>query len=1206
MFPTLRLALLVCWAFSSHAAQSQPPSEVWVAGLFPSFRGTGESSTIDKSGVQRQAAFLVALKEINGMEDILPNTTIKFGLGNSRRDSNHVVEETVHLIEAVRLNASKLPVAIIGPASSGPSMMVQRICNGYMLPQIGYSATSPSLSDVATYRYFARLPPSDAYQVTVMANLIKSVVGTDTFVTIAGADLYSTSGIDALERVSTSSAYGMKVLKEYNLIMDSKTGVDIQKLKIILNELKEGQCNVVAAFAQAADYKILFETVAEVGLGETIWVVSETFKPFFSQHRASFSKEVVDVLQNVVFADVESGKNLGRNLSQYSKFESSWSNFGAKGNGEYDMSACSPDVDDLNEYVWRIDHDVIARTSPRCTGFDFGMFPPTTFGSYSPYVYDAVWALSKALHDVLYVHKTYSSSANYPTAEDRVQLFKTLKNISFKGASGPVKFFPSGDRNTDTVTYTVHQVSVSGGAATLLGVGEFRGKTFIQNTDVDSISFGKTVAKCACVICNSNPTVMNTVLADLPAWTIVVLIVFPLLCFAALFHVHNSKQKAIKAKSEAWKIQPEEVQISKTLGRGQYGTVFLGMYGSTKVAVKQFDENSARNVDEFVSELITLVDLRHKHLVQFVGAILETKSLVSDFMERGDLKTILDDESIELSGAKMHDIASQIGLGLEYLHSKGIAHCDMKSENVLVSKNWVVKIADFGLSELVHNKSGSSRGKTRSGSFKGSRSLGRRPSTAEKQFLKAADEVEAARGNTGSKGSLLYLPPEVILGGGYSCQGDIYAYGLVIYEIITRQAPYYDSGHNIFKLQMEIAKNDLRPTWPEFDDPTERTAMKSLRSVAEKCWVKDLAVRISAKKACKTIVQILSLAEASLRTISVRKTQRCLDLADVTDIDLESAGISEEAGSAAKESWHVEQDLFVCSSDFEGLCNGYNVGTILDVGHVFALPLKFRLGKNRAKRKKQADTTREEIVTLAALRHENIVRFHGSSWNPLQQSQCCVFYMVPGGDSMPLDLERFVKIDRALDPQALLAVSIQVCTALKYLHDNSIIHGFLNHRTVLITPSAVVKLTRFEGNILKSNKARNEIDEEMHMGWDPPEVLILSQYSEASDVFSVGVLLWFLLTKRVPFQGDKYGEVNRRIVNDSARPLLTMKDMDSFKFYCPQSKMSFVDLIQSAWEQKIDDRIKLEKIHEILKSWKATVKKGDSSGMENLEIEAGV
>mgnify|MGYP000906974030 CR=1 FL=1 len=86
MFPTLRLALLVCWAFSSHAAQSQPPSEVWVAGLFPSFRGTGESSTIDKSGVQRQAAFLVALKEINGMEDILPNTTIKFGLGNSRRE----------------------------------------------------------------------------------------------------------------------------------------------------------------------------------------------------------------------------------------------------------------------------------------------------------------------------------------------------------------------------------------------------------------------------------------------------------------------------------------------------------------------------------------------------------------------------------------------------------------------------------------------------------------------------------------------------------------------------------------------------------------------------------------------------------------------------------------------------------------------------------------------------------------------------------------------------------------------------------------------------------------------------------------------------------------------------------------------------------------------------------------------------------------
>ena len=73
-------------------------------------------------------------------------------------------------------------------------------------------------------------------------------------------------------------------------------------------------------------------------------------------------------------------------------------------------------------------------------------------------------------------------------------------------------------------------------------------------------------------------------------------------------------------------------------------------------------------------------------------------------MERGDLRHVLFDESRHISASEKIEWVNHISLGLEYLHSKGVVHCDIKTANILVDKNYICKIADFGLTTFRNKK----------------------------------------------------------------------------------------------------------------------------------------------------------------------------------------------------------------------------------------------------------------------------------------------------------------------------------------------------------------------------------------------------------------------------------------------------------------------------------------------------------------------
>jgi serine/threonine protein kinase len=110
---------------------------------------------------------------------------------------------------------------------------------------------------------------------------------------------------------------------------------------------------------------------------------------------------------------------------------------------------------------------------------------------------------------------------------------------------------------------------------------------------------------------------------------------------------------------------------------------------------------------------------------------------------------------------KLPNIVEQSSEGLYYLHSKGYVHCDIKPDNVLLSRDWDVKLIDFTIAKKIKTGFG--------------------------KFFSGKTKVEGTRS---------YMSPEQIRGGTLDPRSDIYSMGCMIYELITGKAPYTGNTPN--------------------------------------------------------------------------------------------------------------------------------------------------------------------------------------------------------------------------------------------------------------------------------------------------------------------------------------------------------------------------------------------------------------------------
>ncbi|XP_026403268.1 serine/threonine-protein kinase EDR1-like isoform X4 [Papaver somniferum] len=203
----------------------------------------------------------------------------------------------------------------------------------------------------------------------------------------------------------------------------------------------------------------------------------------------------------------------------------------------------------------------------------------------------------------------------------------------------------------------------------------------------------------------------------------------------------------------------EDLTFCEQIRRGSCATVCHGLWCVSDVAVKMYFnfEYSDDLLRSFRQEVSLMKRLRHPNVLLFMGAVTSLRRLgiVTEFLPRGSLFKLLQRETPTLDWKRRVLMALDIARGMNYLHSYDppIVHRDLKSSNLLVDKDWTVKVGDFGLSPLKHTT-----------------------------FLST---------NSG-KGTPQWMAPEVIRNEPANGKADVYSFGVILWELATSKIPWAD------------------------------------------------------------------------------------------------------------------------------------------------------------------------------------------------------------------------------------------------------------------------------------------------------------------------------------------------------------------------------------------------------------------------------
>nr|GLL26238.1 serine/threonine-protein kinase STY8-like isoform X1 [Ipomoea trifida] len=156
--------------------------------------------------------------------------------------------------------------------------------------------------------------------------------------------------------------------------------------------------------------------------------------------------------------------------------------------------------------------------------------------------------------------------------------------------------------------------------------------------------------------------------------------------------------------TDDWEIDSQFLKFENKIASGTFGDLYKGTYCSQEVAIKVLKpENlNADMLKEFTQEVYIMRKIRHKNVIQFIGARTRPPNMciVTEFMSRGSVYNFLH----KLRGAfklpNLLKVATDVSKGMYYLHQNSIIHRDLKTANLLMDEHGVVKVADFGVARV--------------------------------------------------------------------------------------------------------------------------------------------------------------------------------------------------------------------------------------------------------------------------------------------------------------------------------------------------------------------------------------------------------------------------------------------------------------------------------------------------------------------------
>lgn len=238
------------------------------------------------------------------------------------------------------------------------------------------------------------------------------------------------------------------------------------------------------------------------------------------------------------------------------------------------------------------------------------------------------------------------------------------------------------------------------------------------------------------------------------------------------------------------------IDIKEELGKGQFGLVYKAIYvNEIEVAVKMMCEEALEN--DLLAEAETMMKLQHDNLVKLYGVCTKMKPIriVTEYLKNGDLLKYLQKNKMRLSANKdkLLDMCLDVANGMGYLEHMNIIHRDLAARNCLVDAKGSVKVGDFGLARYV----------------------------LDNEYMSSA----------GTKFPVRWSAPEVLNFNRFSSKSDVWAFGILMWEIYTCGDTPYGKKKNMAVVR-EVCSGELTLDKPQICSDLVYDIMRS-------CWHLD-------------------------------------------------------------------------------------------------------------------------------------------------------------------------------------------------------------------------------------------------------------------------------------------------------------------------------------------------------------------------------
>ncbi|XP_040976152.1 ribosomal protein S6 kinase alpha-5 isoform X5 [Aquila chrysaetos chrysaetos] len=531
----------------------------------------------------------------------------------------------------------------------------------------------------------------------------------------------------------------------------------------------------------------------------------------------------------------------------------------------------------------------------------------------------------------------------------------------------------------------------------------------------------------------------------------------------------------------AEKVGIENFELLKVLGTGAYGKVFLvrkvsghdaGKLYAMKVLKKATIVQKAKTTEHTRTERQVLEHIRQSPFLVTLHYAFQTDTklhLILDYINGGELFTHLSHRE-RFSESEVQIYIGEIVLALEHLHKLGIIYRDIKLENILLDSDGHVVLTDFGLS---------------------------------KEFL--TDENERAYSFCGT---IEYMAPDIVRGGdtGHDKAVDWWSVGVLMYELLTGASPFTVDGEK--NSQAEISRRILKSEPPY---PQEMSALS--KDIIQRLLMKDPKKRLGCGPTdADEIKQHPFFQGYSFVAPSIlfKRNAATVDPLQFYMGD-ERPGTTTIARSAMmKDSpfyHHYELDLKEKPLG-EGSFSICRKCLHKKTSQEYAVKI--------ISKRMEANTQREITALKLCEGHPNVVKLHEVYHDQLHTF--LVMELLKGGEL----LERIQKKKHFSETEAS-HIMRRLVSAVSHMHDVGVVHRDLKPENLLFTDetdNSEIKIIDFGFARLKPPDNQPLKTPCFTLHYAAPELLNHNGYDESCDLWSLGVILYTMLSGQVPFQSQ--------------------------------------------------------------------------------------